>query len=128
MATDQRKRVASHRKRAGGADVVERYRRPARWFHAVIYISVLILLATGWWLLAGQEGSPSPLARLTGMSDISLHELVGWILAGVALAGVLLGIRAVPSFVAEAVRLRRSALGWVARWPGAVFPAPVWWP
>lgn len=100
---------------------MERYRRPARWFHAVIYVSVLILLGTGWWLLAGQEGSPSPLARLTGMSDISLHKLVGWILAGAALAGLLLGIRAVPSFIAESVRLRRSELGWFARWPAAVF-------
>jgi cytochrome b subunit of formate dehydrogenase len=127
MATDQRKRAASHRKRAAGADVVERYRRPARWFHAVIYTSVLILLGTGWWLLAGQEGSPSPLARLTGMSDISLHKLVGWILAGAALAGVLLGIRAVPSFVAESVRLRRSELGWFARWPGAVFTGRFGW-
>jgi cytochrome b subunit of formate dehydrogenase len=127
MATDRRKRAASHRKRAADADVVERYRRPARWFHAVIYVSVLILLATGWWLLAGQEGSPSPLARLTGMSDISLHKLVGWILAGAALAGVLLGIRAVPSFVAESVRLRRSELGWFARWPGAVFTGRFGW-
>jgi cytochrome b subunit of formate dehydrogenase len=127
MATDHRRRAASHRKRAAGADVVERYRRPARWFHAVIYVSVLILLATGWWLLAGQEGSPSPLARLTGMSDISLHKLVGWVLAGAALAGVLLGIRAVPSFVAESVRLRRSELGWFARWPGAVFTGRFGW-
>ena len=127
MATDQRKRPASHRKRAPGADVVERYRRPARWFHAVIYVSVLILLATGWWLLAGQEGSPSPLARLTGMSDISLHKLTGWILAGAALAGLLLGIRAVPSFVAESVRLRRSELGWFARWPAAVFTGRFGW-
>jgi formate dehydrogenase subunit gamma len=107
--------------------VVERYRRPARWFHAVIYVSVLILLATGWWLLVGQEGSPSLLARLAGMSDISLHKLVGWILAGAALAGVLLGIRAIPSFVAESLRLRRSELGWFARWPAAVFTGRFGW-
>jgi formate dehydrogenase subunit gamma len=107
--------------------VVERYRRPARWFHAVIYVSVLILLATGWWLLVGQEGSPSLLARLAGMSDISLHKLVGWVLAGAALAGVLLGIRAIPSFVAESLRLRRSELGWFARWPGAVFTGRFGW-
>ena len=107
--------------------MVERYRRPARWFHAVIYVSVLILLATGWWLLVGQEGSPSLLARLAGMSDISLHKLVGWVLAGAALAGVLLGIRAIPSFAAESLRLRRSELGWFARWPAAVFTGRFGW-
>lgn len=127
MATDHRKRAAGHRKRAARGDFVERYRRPARWFHAVIYSSVLILLATGWWLLAGQEGSLSPLAVLTGMSDISLHKLVGWILAGLALAGLLLGIRVIPSFVAESLRLRRSELGWFARWPGAVFTGRFGW-
>src|SRR5262249_7995783 len=62
-----------------------------------------------------------------GMSDIALHKLVGWILAGVVLAGLLLGIRAVPSFVAESVRLRRSELGWFARWPGAVFTGRFGW-
>jgi len=127
MATDHRKRAAGHRRRVAGADVVQRYRRPARWFHALTYVSVLILLATGWWLLAGQEGNPSPLAVVTGTSDISLHELVGWIMAGLALAGVLLGIRAIPSFVAESLRLRRSELGWFARWPGAVFTGRFGW-
>jgi cytochrome b subunit of formate dehydrogenase len=120
MATD-------HRKRAVGTGVVERYRRPARWFHALSYVSVLILLATGWWLLAGQEGNPSPLALLARMSDISLHKLVGWILAGLAIAGVLLGARVIPSFVAESLRLRRSELGWFARWPAAVFTGRFGW-
>jgi len=106
---------------------VQRYRRPARWFHAGIYVGVLILLATGWWLLEGQEGSPSPLAQLTGMPDVSLHKLVGWALTGFALAGVLLGIRAIPSFVAESLRLRRSELGWFRRWPAAVFTGRFGW-
>jgi cytochrome b subunit of formate dehydrogenase len=120
MATD-------HRERAADAGVVERYRRPGRWFHALIYVSVLVLLATGWWLLAGQEGRASPLASLAGMSDISLHKLVGWIMAGLALAGVLLGIRAIPAFVAESLRLRRSELGWFTRWPAAVFTGRFGW-
>jgi cytochrome b subunit of formate dehydrogenase len=114
MATDRRRWP-------GPADVVERYRRPARWFHAGIYVSVLILIVTGWWLLFGQEGRPSPLASITGITDTSLHKLVGWIMAGFALAGLLLGARAVPSFLAESLRLRRSELGWFARWPAAVF-------
>jgi hypothetical protein len=57
---------------------VERYRRRARWFHAAVYITVLLLLATGWWLLLGQEGNPSLFARLTGIPDTSLHKMVGW--------------------------------------------------
>jgi formate dehydrogenase subunit gamma len=120
MATD-------HRKRAADVGVVERYRRPARWFHALTYVSVLVLLATGWWLLAGQEGRASPLAQLAGMSDSSLHTLVGWILAGLAIAGVLLGMRAIPPFVAESLRLRRSELGWFARWPAAIFTGRFGW-
>src|SRR6266536_263171 len=47
MATDHR------RKRAVTVDIVERYRRPARWFHAGTYVGVLILTFTGWWLRAG---------------------------------------------------------------------------
>ncbi len=127
MATDRRNRSADHQRRSAHADVVERYRRPARWFHAGIYATVLILVVTGWWLLAGQEGQPSPLARLTGMPDTSLHKLVGWILAGLALAGLLLGVRAIPCFVAESVRLRRSELRWFARWPAAVFTGRFGW-
>ena len=120
MATD-------HRKGAADVGVVERYRRPARWFHALAYASVLVLLGTGWWLLAGREGRASPLALLAGMSDISLHKLVGWILAGLALAGALLGTRAIPPFVAESLRLRRSELGWFPRWPAAVFTGRFGW-
>ncbi len=120
MATD-------HRRRTDTLGVVERYRRPARWFHAGIYLSVLILLATGWWLLFGQEGHASPMARLVGMPDTSLHKLVGWILTALAVAGVLLGSRAIPTFVAESVRLRRGELGWFTRWPAAVLTGRFGW-
>src|SRR6266540_3068188 len=99
MATD-------HRKGAADVGVVERYRRPARWFHALAYASVLVLLGTGWWLLAGREGRASPLALL---------------------AGALLGTRAIPPFVAESLRLRRSELGWFTRWPAAVFTGRFGW-
>ena len=37
---------------------VERYRRSARRYHAAVYVLTLLLLATGWWLLAGREGQP----------------------------------------------------------------------
>lgn len=113
--------------RSAGSAVIERYRRAARWFHAGIYLSALILVITGWWLLAGQEGQPSPLAAITGMPDTSLHTLVGWILAGLAAAGLLLSARALRSFVAESVRLRRSELRWFARWPAAAFTGRFGW-
>jgi cytochrome b subunit of formate dehydrogenase len=119
MDTDHRSPAATGR--------VERYRRPVRWFHAGTYASALIVLATGWWLLAGLEGHASLLAQLAGMSDIALHKLVGWILAGLGVAGVLLGARAIRSFVAESVRLRRSELGWFTRWPAAVFTGRFAW-
>jgi cytochrome b subunit of formate dehydrogenase len=120
MVTDRRRRTA-------GVGVVERYRRPARWFHAGTYLGALILLATGWWLLAGQEGHASPIARLAGMSDISLHKLVGWIITGLAFVWVLVAARSIPSFVAESLRLRRSELGWFTRWPAAVFTGRFGW-
>ncbi len=39
---------------------VERYPRSARRYHTAVYVVTLLLLATGWWLLAGREGEPSP--------------------------------------------------------------------
>lgn len=100
---------------------VERYGRPVRWFHAGVYVTVLLLLATGWWLLAGREGDPSPLARVTGTSDAQLHTLVGWVLTGLAGAGILVGARATRTFVAESLRFRASDARWFLRWPAAVF-------
>lgn len=100
---------------------IERYSRPARWFHAAIYVVVLILLGTGWWLLAGQEGNPSPLSRVTGTPDTSLHKIAGWALVALIGLGLLAGGRGVVSFVAESVRFRRSDGRWFTRWPAAVF-------
>jgi cytochrome b subunit of formate dehydrogenase len=119
--------VATKQQGRAADGVIERYRRPARWFHAGTYVGMLILLATGWWLLAGKEGRPSPLARLAAMSDISLHKLVGWGVTGLALVGALLGARAIPSFMAESLRVRRSELGWFTRWPAAVFTGRFGW-
>jgi cytochrome b subunit of formate dehydrogenase len=97
---------------------VERYTRPARWLHAVVYLSTLVLLGTGWWLLLGHEGRPSALARLLGVPDAVTHKGVGWALAGLG-AALLLRPRAVGRFVAASLRFDRGDLAWLARWPRA---------
>jgi cytochrome b subunit of formate dehydrogenase len=98
---------------------VERYNRRARWFHAVTYLVVLALLGTGWWLLAGREGRPSPAARLTGVADTDLHQWAGWALAGIAVAAATLGLRAARTFARESIRYDRGDAMWLRRWPAA---------
>jgi cytochrome b subunit of formate dehydrogenase len=98
---------------------VERYSRAARWYHALTYLSVLTLLATGWWLVAGQEGRPSPLSRLLGMADTDIHVYTGWALAGLAGLAVTLGVRASRTFVRESIRYDRGDATWLRRWPAA---------
>lgn len=101
--------------------VVERYGRATRWLHAGVYLTVLIVGGTGWWLLSGREGDPTPLARLTGVPDVVIHKDVGWALIALIGAGVVFGVRATGGFVAESVRFRRSDAHWLLRWPQAVF-------
>lgn len=98
---------------------VERYSRRTRWFHAGVYLATLILLATGWWLLTGNEGDPSPLARLFNMPDTTLHKDVGWALTALIVLGLLLGMRGVRTFTVESLRFRASDARWFARWPQA---------
>jgi formate dehydrogenase subunit gamma len=103
------------------AGVVERNKRPARWFHAGVYVTVLVLLGTGWWLLLGYEGSPSVLARATGASDAELHTVTGWVLAGLTALAAVVGVRGWRIFWQESVRFRRGDAAWFRRWPAAVF-------
>lgn len=115
--------MATDPDRAGSASqrrTVERYSRKARWFHAGIYLTVLVLLGTGWWLLLGQEGNPSPLSRLTGRPDTQLHTWVGWVMTAIVVAGLVVGTRAAATFAAESMRFRRSDLGWFLSWPKAL--------
>jgi formate dehydrogenase subunit gamma len=80
----------------------------------------LLLLATGWWLLAGREGEPSPIARLTGVPDILLHVWLGWALVVVALLPLPLAIRGVIAFGRETIRYDRGDLRWLRHLPAAI--------
>lgn len=99
---------------------IERFGRWARWFHAATYLAVLVLLGTGWWLLTGREGDPSPLSRLTGLPDTTIHIRLGWVFAGFVVVAGVLGARAVVRFVAESLRFHRTDLRWFLRWPAGV--------
>jgi cytochrome b subunit of formate dehydrogenase len=116
MATRSRETPAAGTRRR----TVERYTRSARWFHAGVYLGVLLLLATGWWLLLGHEGRPSPLAKLFHMPDTTLHKDVGWGVAALVVVGLVLGIRAVRTFVVESLRFSPGDARWFLKWPAAV--------
>lgn len=110
MATEVRRTTA----------VVERFPRAARWLHAGVYVTVLTLLATGVWLLVGREGRPSPMSSLLGIPDARLHVWVGWGLATLALAWLVLGVRGALRFVLDSLRFHRGDLRWFAGWPAAL--------
>jgi formate dehydrogenase subunit gamma len=103
------------------ATPVERNRRASRWTHALVYTCSLLLLATGLWLLLGQEGTPSLLARATGVPDVVLHRWLGYALTGIAVLAVAVWWRGLRRFVRETVRWDHGDLSWYAAWPRAVF-------
>jgi formate dehydrogenase subunit gamma len=102
-------------------ETIQRYSRRVRWFHAATYVTVLVLLLTGWWLLTGREGRPSPLARVTGVPDPTMHTAVGWVLAVLTGLAVTLGARTAKRFLVASVRFDRGDLRWFVRWPAALF-------
>ncbi len=113
--------TTSARQTTGRSEAVERNNRRTRWFHAGVYLSVLVLLFTGWWLTLGREGQPSPLAQLLDTPDTDIHTVIGWVFGGIAALGLVLGWRAALTLASDSVRFRRSELRWFARWPsGAV--------
>jgi cytochrome b subunit of formate dehydrogenase len=120
MATITESQEPRSRSATGPPEIVERYGRRARWFHTFVYTTVLITLATGWWLLTGHEGDPSPLARVSGTSDASLHKVVGGAFAAGSVVFILLGFRAARTFAAESLRVDRGDGRWFTRWPRAV--------
>ena len=105
---------------ADAVTTVERYSRFTRWLHAGVYLSVLTLLGTGTWLLVGREGDPSPLSRLTGVTDAHLHVWIGWLLVVILAIGVAARLRAAASFAAASTRFSRTDVAWFTRWPIAL--------
>jgi cytochrome b subunit of formate dehydrogenase len=100
---------------------LERYPRSARRFHTAVYVLTLLLLASGFWLLTGHEGQPTPIAQLTGIPDVQLHVWVGWALVVVAALPLAFGLRGIVLFVRETLRYDRGDAGWLLRWPVGVF-------
>jgi cytochrome b subunit of formate dehydrogenase len=100
---------------------LERYRRPVRRLHTAVYVLTLLLLATGWWLLAGHEGQPTPIARLTGIPDVELHVWIGWALLAVAVVPMPFLARSAIGFVRETLRRDPGDARWLLRWPAAAF-------
>lgn len=115
MATD---RVVPRTRTHGST--VQRNRRASRWVHAAVYVCALLLLATGGWLLFGQEGNPSVLARVTGQPDVVLHRWLGYGLAGLAIVAIGVWRRGLVRFFRESTRWQRGDLAWLRSWPRAV--------
>ena len=78
-------------------------------------------LLTGWWLLSGREGDPTPLAEALGVPDTALHVRTGVAMLILGAAGATIGARATRTLLAESLRFARSELSWVRAWPPAVF-------
>ncbi|HEY9289993.1 MAG TPA: cytochrome b/b6 domain-containing protein [Microlunatus sp.] len=113
-------RPESKRQGAGSTRTIIRNRRHSRWLHAGIYLSTLLLLITGGWLLLGQEGNPSLLAVIAHLPDVALHKVIGWALAGIGILAVISWRHRVAEFVRETLRWDRGDLHWLLGWPKAV--------
>jgi formate dehydrogenase subunit gamma len=102
-------------------DYVRRHGRASRWFHAGVYLTVLVSLGTGWWFLLVGYDHRSPLAALIGMADGEVHELAGYSLAVVFLIWLPFGGRGIVAFIRDSLRFRRGDGTWLLRWPGSAF-------
>jgi formate dehydrogenase subunit gamma len=102
-------------------EAILRYARTSRWFHAGMYVTVLVLLATGWWFVLVGYSSRSPLARVAGMPDGAMHELAGQASVVVFLLWLPFGFRRIGWFVRESLRFRRGDGRWLVGLPRAAF-------
>lgn len=100
-------------------DLIQRYNRGTRIFHAAVYLGVLAELVTGWWFVLA-DYRPSLIEDLTGIGDQWLHEYAGFGLIAVAVAGCAIGWRAVRTFTAESLRFRSTDTRWFLRWPRSI--------
>ena len=67
-------RLLSARRGPDLRDRVVRNNAATRAFHAATFVVTSVLLATGWWLRAGNEGRPSALADVLGTPDTEVHR------------------------------------------------------
>jgi len=109
--------AGTERPEASDPGRVVRNNGATRAFHAATFLVTSVLLATGWWLRAGNEGRPSALADLFGTPDTEVHRNAGWVLVGVAAAGLTVGVRAAWTFARETARVDRGDGRWFLRWP-----------
>ena len=100
---------------------IERHPRRVRRFHGAVWGVTVGLLLTGWWILLGGEGRPSPLARATGVGDTRLHVWLGWALGALTVGVAAVGRHGIATFVRETVRRDRGDARWWRRWPAAAF-------
>ena len=73
----------------------------------------------GLWLLFGQEGNPSPLARVIGLPDVVVHKWLGYGLLVIGLVGLVVWRLDLGRFAAETFRWDRGDRAWVVAWPKA---------
>src|SRR5262249_55609612 len=85
-----------------------------------VYVTTVLLLFTGWWLLVGREAEPSVLARVTGQPDTAIHQWLGWALVALATGPILVGRKGIATFVRETIRFDRGDAPWLGRWPRSI--------
>ncbi|GAA0979891.1 hypothetical protein GCM10009555_045490 [Acrocarpospora macrocephala] len=95
-------------------DYVQRYGRAARWFHAFVYLVMLVLLSTGWWFVLDDYRG-----HLLGLPDGDIHEWTGLLFVLVTLGYAVGRARAARAFVRESLEREPGDGRWLAAWPRA---------
>jgi formate dehydrogenase subunit gamma len=98
-------------------ETVQRYGRPARWFHAAVYTIVLVLLGTGWWFVIDRY--QHPLLGQDAVTDTLIHETAGLLMIGVTAGYTVVRARAAWRFVRQSTVREPGDLRWLAALPRA---------